>query len=84
MILKHHESTSVKIGRLGTTSKARREANRNKFVEKSGIPDRAESLGKVDHSEDGPATRFRFVKPIQIAETYLAAREIGVRLQKEE
>ena len=65
-------------------------ASRNKFVEKSGMPDRVESLGKVDRSENRPRARLGFDKTIgngrrriknlmesgpSMAETCLAGRE---------
>ena len=45
--------------RLSPTSKARREAIRNKFMEKGGVPD------KVDSSQIRPRTRPGFVKLIR-------------------
>ena len=44
VILKNHTSAPVRKERLSSTSKARREATRNKFVEKGGMPDRAKSF----------------------------------------
>ena len=44
VILEHHASTSVRKERLSPTSKARREASRNQFVEKGRRPDRIESF----------------------------------------
>ena len=38
-ILKNYLSALVRMERLSPTSKARREANRNKFMKKSGTPD---------------------------------------------
>ena len=44
--LKNHASPPVRKDRLSPTSKPRREASRNKFVEKGGMPDRLEALEK--------------------------------------
>ena len=85
--------------RLSPTSKARKEASQNEFMEKSGMPDRVKSFGKVNRSEDRPRARFGFVKPIRDglrkiknliwsrpsrAETGLAGRENGIRFQNKE
>ena len=99
MILINHTSAPIRKERLSPTSKARREASRNKFVEKNGIPDRVKSFGKIDTREDRSIYRPGFVKPIQNglrkvqnliecrpfrAETGLAGRENGIRFQKKE
>ena len=39
VILKNHASAPIRKERLSPTSKARREASRNQFVEKGGMPD---------------------------------------------
>ena len=44
VILKNHRSALIRKERLSTTSKARRKASRNKFVEKGGMPDRVKSF----------------------------------------
>ena len=54
VILKSHASTPVRKVRLSPTSKARRKASQNEFVEKSGVPDRTESSGEVNCSKDYP------------------------------
>ena len=99
VILKNHRSTLIRKERLSPTSKARREASRNKFVEKSGMPDRVKSFIEIDSREDRPRARPGFVKPIRNelrkeqnlikcrpsrAETGLTGRENGIRFQKEE
>ena len=96
MILRDHTSALIRKERLCPTSKARREASRNKFVEG---PDKVESFGEVERTKNRPRTRLGFVKPIQNglrkeqnlierrpsrAETGLAGRENRVRFQKEE
>ena len=50
VIVINHASALVRKKRLSPTSKARREASRNKFVEKSRMLDSVESLRKVDRS----------------------------------
>ena len=99
VILKNHTSAPVRKERLSPTSKARREASRNEFVEKGGMPDRVKSFREIDSRQDRPRARPGFVKPIRNglrkvqnlikcrpsrAETGLAGRENGIRFQKEE
>ena len=48
VILKNHRSALVRKKRLSPTSKARREASRNKFVEKGGMPDRVKSFREIN------------------------------------
>ena len=97
MILINHASAPIRKERLNQTGKARREARRNKFVEKE--KDRVESFGEDNSSVNRSRARPRFVKPIRnvlrkeqnlfksrpsSAETGLVGRENVVRLQKEE
>ena len=99
VILKDHTSAPVRKERLSPTSKARREASRNEFVEKGGMPDRVESFREIDSRQDRPRSRPGFVKPIRNglrkvqnliecrpsrAETDLAGRKNGIRFQKKE
>ena len=99
VILKNHTSAPISKKRLSPTSKARREASRNKFVERGGMPDRVKSFREIDSRQDRPRVRPGFVKPIRNglrkvqnliecrptrAETGLAGRENGIRFQKEE
>ena len=99
VILINHASAPIRKERLSPTSKARREASRNKFVEKGGVPNRVKSCGEIDSRENRPRARPGFVKPIRNglkkvqnlikcrlsrAETGLAGRENGIRFQKEE
>ena len=65
MILIDHTSAPVRKERLSPTSKARREASRNKFVEKGRIPHRVKSFQEIDSREDRPRARPGFVKPIR-------------------
>ena len=99
MILKNHTSAPIRKERLSPESKARREASRNKFVEKGGMPDRVTSFREIDSRQNGSRARPGFVKPIRNglrkvqnliecrpsrAETGLTGRENGIRFQKEE
>ena len=65
VILINHTSAPVRKKRLSPTSKTRREASRNKFVEKGGMSDRVKSFRKIDSRQDRPRARPRFVKPIR-------------------
>ena len=65
VILVNHTSAPITKERLSPTSKARREASRNKFVEKGEVPDRVKNFRKVNSSEDRPRARPGFVKPIR-------------------
>ena len=65
VILKNHTSAPIRKKRCSPTSKARREASRNEFVEKGWVPDRVKSFREINSREDRPKTRPRFVKPIR-------------------
>ena len=65
VILKDHTSAPVKKERLSQTNKARREASRNKFVEKGRMPDRVKSFREIDSRENRPRARPGFVKHIR-------------------
>ena len=65
VILIYHASSPIRKKRLSPTSKARREASRNKFVEKGWMPDRIEIFREIDSSEDCPRARPGFVKTIR-------------------
>ena len=65
LILENHASTRIRKKSLSPTSKARREAIQIKFVQKYWVPDRVESSGKIDSSENCPRARPEFVKPIR-------------------
>ena len=99
MILKNHTNAPIKKKRLSPTSKIKREASRNEFMEKSGMPDRVESFREIDSRKNHLRARPGFVKPIRNglrkvqnliecrpsrAETDLAGRENGIRFQNEE
>ena len=99
VILINHASVPIRKERLSPTGKVRREASRNQFVEKSGVPDRVESFREIKSREDHPRAWPGFIKPIQnglrkeqnlikftpfLAETGLVWRENGIRFQKEE
>ena len=65
MILINHTSTPIRNEILSPTSKARRQASRNEFTEKGGMPHRVKSFGEIDSRQDGPSARPGFVKPIR-------------------
>ena len=54
VILINHASAPIREERLSPTSKARREASRNEFVEKGGMPDRVKSFREINSKEDCP------------------------------
>ena len=66
MILINHASARITKERLSPTSKARREASRNQFVEQGGMPDRVKSFREIDSRQDRPRARPGFVKPLPI------------------
>ena len=65
VILINHTSAPIRKERLSPTSKAGREASRNKFVEKGGMPDRVKSFREIVSRENRLRTRPGFVKPIR-------------------
>ena len=99
VILKNLASTPIRKKRLSPTSKARKEASRNQFMEKSGMLDRFKSFVEINSRQDRPRARPGLVKPIRNglrkeqnlikcrpsrAETDMAEKENGIRFQKEE
>ena len=67
MILINHFSTPIRKERLSPTSKARREASRNEFMEKGVMPNRVESFREIDSRQDRPRAWPGFAKFIQNA-----------------
>ena len=65
VILINHASAPIRKKRSSPTSKARREASRNEFMEKGRMPDRVESFREVNSRADHPRARPGFVKPIR-------------------
>ena len=65
VILINHTSAPIRKKRLSPTSKVRREASRNQFVEKGGMPDRIKGFREIDSRQDHPRARPGFVKPIR-------------------
>ena len=61
VIFINHTSTPVRKERLSPTSKARREASRNEFVEKGGMPDRVKSFREIDSGTDSLRAQSGFV-----------------------
>ena len=97
VILINHARAPIRKETLSPTSKARRKASRNEFMEKGGMPDRVDRFGEIDSSEDRPRARSGLVEPIQNgprkeqnlikcrpsrAETGLVGRENGIRFRK--
>ena len=94
VILKNNANAPIRKERLSPTSKTRRQASQNEFVEKGGMPDRVESFLKINSREDRPTARPKLVKPIRNGlskeqnliksrpsrvETGLAGRENGIK-----
>ena len=65
MILINHTTMPIRKERLSPTSKARRKASQNEFVEKARMPDRVKSFREIDSREDCPRAWPGFVKPIR-------------------
>ena len=65
MILINHASAPIRKKKLSLTSKARREASRNKFMEKSGMTDRVKSFREINSRVDLPRAPPGFVKSIR-------------------
>ena len=65
VILINHVSAPIRKEMFSPTSKARREASRNEFMKKGGMPDRAKSFREINGGEDRPRARPGYVKPIQ-------------------
>ena len=65
MILKNHANAPIRKEKLSPTSKARREASRNEFVEKGGVLYKVKSFREIGSSGDRPRARPGFVKPIR-------------------
>ena len=63
MILRNHTRAPIRKERLSPKSKARREASRNEFVEKGGVPNRVASFREINSSEDCPRSLPGLVKP---------------------
>ena len=65
MILIDHPRVPIRKERLNPMSKARREASRNEFMEKGGMPDKVESVREINSRENRPRAWPGFVKPIR-------------------
>ena len=61
----HRERRQIPRSLTSPTSKARREASRNEFMEKGGIPDSVESFRETNSSEDRPRARPGYTKLIR-------------------
>ena len=64
MMLINPASASIRKERLSPANKARRKASRNEFMEKGGMPDRAESFREINSRQNCPRAWPGFVKPI--------------------
>ena len=65
VILINHASAPIRKKKLSPTSKAGKQASRNEFMEKGGMPDRVKSFGEFNSRADRPRVRPGFVKPIR-------------------
>ena len=65
VIFINHANAPVRKERLSPTSKARRNASQNEFMEKGGMLDRVESFGGINSNENCLRAWPGFVKPIQ-------------------
>ena len=65
VILINHANAPIRKKRLSSTSKARREASRNEFMEKRRMPNRVKNFTEIDSRQDRPRARPGFVKPIR-------------------
>ena len=61
----NHANALVKKKKMSSSIKAKREASRNKFVEKGGMLDSVKSFLVVDSSKNCMRARIEFIKPIQ-------------------
>ena len=61
----NHASAPIRKERLSPSSKARREANRNKFIAEGGMPDRVKSCRELDCRQGHPRAWPGFVEPIR-------------------
>ena len=94
MTLINHTSAPIRKERLSPSSQARREASRNEFMKKSGMPDRVKSFREINSGKDRPRAQPGFVKLIRNglrnvqnlikSRPSRAGRENGIRFQKEE
>ena len=51
-------------GKIDSNEQSKKEASRNEFVEKGGMPDRVKSFREVNSRENRPRARLGFVKSI--------------------
>ena len=61
VILINHASAPIRQERLSPTSKARREAIQDEFMEMGRMPNRVKSFGKINSRDDCPKAWPRFV-----------------------
>ena len=65
MILINQRKRAYQKGKIESNEQGKKEASRNEFVEKGGVPDRVESFREINGSEDRSSPRPGFVKPIR-------------------
>ena len=65
VILINHASAPITKERLSATSKERREASQNEFVEKGRMPDRVKSFREINSKKGRSRARPWFVEPIR-------------------
>ena len=65
VILINYAIAPIRKERLSPTSKARREASRNKLMEKGGMPDRVKSFAEINSVKNRLRARLGFVKSIR-------------------
>ena len=65
VILINHASARIRKERLSPTSKARRKAGRNEFMEKGEMSDKVKIFREINNTKDRPRARPGYVKPIR-------------------
>ena len=58
VILINHSSAPIKKGRFSPTSKAKREASQNEFIEKGGVLNRVQSFQEINSGENCPRAQL--------------------------
>ena len=64
-LLINQRKRAYQKGKIESNEQGKKEASRNEFVEKGGMPDTVESFREINSSDDRPRPRLGFVKPIQ-------------------
>ena len=66
VILKNHTSVPIRNERWSLTSKANREASRNEFMEKGGMPDRVKSFQEINSRKNCPKIGLGLLNPSEM------------------